>query len=361
MGGSPTPQYQAPQQVPIYSPAKPDPTLDIARINMQREGGLRALQMQTRLAKQMSQMPVETWTPDIFGSQGALTQAGQIAAINSFKSREAEKQNNPEAAEARRAIYQSALEDVQPNAWEKRMENWARTKGLQNYLTRGSEGSFGQEAFGEEASAEGEAVRNARLARAQQIIGQQPSVGIDPAQAVAALQGAQAQAMQQRAGIRERGFGLAQGMGQSASDFINQMMGTTSQGVAANQSEWRNYQNAMMQQSAQNYAIKAQQAANEQAQAAAQAANAQANQNALLSAGIGAAGTIAGTALAGPLGGALVGGLTSAGTKAAVGGGGARTPSVMDNTGFGQMANPAAQYYSNPFSGGGFSYFGTTR
>jgi hypothetical protein len=344
MGGS------SAQQLPVYTPNAPDPTLDIARINMQREGGLRALQMQTRLAEQMSQMPVETWTPDIFGSQGALTQAGQIAAVNAFKSREAEKQSNPAAAEARRAIYQSALEDVQPNAWEKRMENWARTKGLQNYLTRGTEGSFGQSAFGDEASAQGEAVRNARLARAQAIIGQQPSVGIDPGQAVAALQGAQAQAMQQRAGMRERGFGLAQGMGQSTSDFINQMMGATSQGVGANQAEWRNYQNAMMQQSAQNYAMKAQQAANEQA-----------NQNALISAGIGAAGTIAGTALGGPLGGALVGGLTSAGTKAAMGGGSTKTPSVMDNTGFGQMSNPAAQYYRNPFSDGGVSYLATQR
>ena len=345
MGGS------SAQQIPVYTPNAPDPTLDIARIKMQQEAGLRSLQMQTRLAEEMSKMPVETWTPDIFGSQGALTQAGQIAAINAFKSREAEKQSNPAAAQARQAIYQSALEDVQPNAWEKRMENWARTKGLQNYLTRGSEGSFGQSAFGDEASAQGEAIRNARLARAQQIIGQQPSVGIDPGQAVAALQGAQAQAMQQRAGIRERGFGLAQGMGQSTSDYINQMMGTTSQGVAANQAEWRNYQNAMMQQSAQNYAMKAQQAANEQA-----------NQNALISAGIGAAGTIAGTALGGPLGGALVGGLASAGTKAAMGGGGSTTsytPSVMDNTGFGQMANPVARYYTNPFSGGGYSYFGT--
>lgn len=358
MGGSSS------QQVPIYSPARPDPTLDIAKIKMAQEGGLRALQMQTRLAEQMSQMPVETWTPDIFGSQGALTQAGQIAAINAFKSREAEKQNNPAAAEARQAIFQSALEDVQPNAWEKRMENWARTKGLQNYLMRGSEGSFGQSAFGDEASAQGEAIRNARLARAQQIIGQQPSVGIDPGQAVAALQGAQAQAMQQRAGIRERGFGLAQGMGQSTSDYINQMMGATSQGVAANQAEWRNYQNAMMQQSAQNFAMQQQQAANEQA-----------NRNALISAGIGAAGTIAGSALAGPIGGALVGGLAGAGSKAAMGSG--MTTPASAYTGFGQAAasqpnyysgstsfssglNPASQYYGNPFSGG-FSYFGTQR
>lgn len=344
MGGSSS-------QVPMYTPNAPDPTLDIALIKMAQEGGLGTLKMQSRLAEQMSQMPTETWTPDIFGPQGALTQAAQVSAINAFKSREAEKQANPAAAAARKAIYQSALEDVQPNAWEKRMENWARTKGLENYLQRGAEGSFGQSAFGDEASAQGEAIRNARLARAQSIIGQQPSVGIDPGQAVAALQGAQAQAMQQRAGMRQMGFGLAQGIGQSATDYINQMMGATSQGVASNKSEWRNYQNALSQQAAQNYAMQVQQAANQQA-----------NTNALIGAGIGAVGTIAGSALAGPVGGAVLGGLTGAASKGLLPSGG------YSSMGAAQAAAPYASSYSDvagmgyvPRAMPTFSYFGTQR
>jgi hypothetical protein len=144
--------------------------------------------------------------------------------------------------------------------------------------------------------------------------------------AIAAQQAQQAQALQQRQAARQGGYQTAQQNLQSTTDWINQMMGSTSQAVNKQQQEWQNYQQAMMQAAAQN----------------------QSSQNALIGAGIGAAGTIAGTALAGPIGGALIGGLASAGAKSAMPSGGftAQTSApmaVQQKYGWGQFS-PSYSY-----------------
>jgi hypothetical protein len=239
-----------------------------------------------------------------------------------------------------------------PFSWQDELGQWTKTSGLQNYLQTGLQDStIGKSGFFDQATAQAQDLRAKNLALAQQAIGQAPVAGIDPAQAVAATQAANAQALQQREAARQAGYGLARANQQSATDWINQMMGSTSQAVNKQQQEWQNYQQAAMQAAAQN----------------------QASQNALIGAGIGAAGTIAGSALAGPVGGALVGGLASAGAKSAMGGGGTTPASAY--TGFGQASasqpnylsgspsfaqavNPASQYFGNPFSNAGITYFG---
>jgi hypothetical protein len=77
---------------------------------------------------------------------------------------------------------------------------------------------------------------------------------------------------------------------QSISDFVNKSMGGALSLNQTNRQEWRDYQNALSQISAQNAA----------------------SQNATTGALIGAAGTMAGTALAGPIGGMAVGALAPA-------------------------------------------------
>lgn len=225
----------------------PDSTLPMAMLANSASIGRQQLASQNELLKMVTGMPVESWTPDIFGNQGALTQAGQIAAINAFRSKQLEQQSNPAAAQAREAIQQSVAQDTSPDYWQKQMNEWARTKGLESYLGSGlKDSTIGKSGFFDQATAQGQAFRNANIARAQSVIGNAPVAGIDPAQAIAAEQAAQAQNYQQRQGLRQAGVAGAQANQQSTTDWINQLMGQTSQAVNANQQEWQNYQQAML-------------------------------------------------------------------------------------------------------------------
>jgi hypothetical protein len=182
-----------------------------------------------------------------------------------------------------------------PFSWQDELQQWTKTGGLQNYLQTGLQDStIGKSGFYDQATQQAQALRAQDLAQVAQAIGNAPTAGIDPAQAIAAQQAQQAQALQQREAARQGGWQSARANQQSATDWINQMMGTTSQAVTKQQQEWQNYQQAMMQAAAQN----------------------QSSTNALIGAGIGAAGSIAGGALAGPLGAAAGGALAKMGTSA---------------------------------------------
>jgi hypothetical protein len=234
MGGSQTPAM--PQQL-----AQPSFEPTAALLNMQASTGARALENQANLARMVTSTPLETWTPDIFGDQGALTQAGQIAAINAFKSQEAEKTANPAAAAARANLYKAAEENTTNDFWTKQMEDWSRTKGLKGYLSSGlADSTIGKSGYFDAATAQGKAFRDSNLQQAQNIIGQQAQVGIDPAQAIAAQQNALTQGYQQRAANRAMGANIAQGLGQSTTDWINSLMSSTSKGVSAHQANLQN-------------------------------------------------------------------------------------------------------------------------
>jgi hypothetical protein len=203
--------------------------------------------------KQISMTPLETWTPDIFSSNGAMTQAGQIAAINAFKSKDLEKKINPEAASAREQMYHQAAEMSAPNYWEKQMNEWAKTKGLQNQLQSGlQDGTIGKSAFFDQATGQGQAFKLANQAAIQQIIGNAPTAGIDPGQAIAAQNAAQAQGMQERGAFNQAILGGAGSLGnavggniQSISDAASQLMGASSQAVNAHNKNWQNWFDAV--------------------------------------------------------------------------------------------------------------------
>jgi hypothetical protein len=201
-----------------------------------------------RILGYAASQPIETWTPDIFGNQGALTQSAQIAAINQFKSRELEKQQNAPAAQAREQLAQTAANVSSPDYWQKQMNEWARTKGLQSYLGSGLQDStIGKSGYFDQATPQGQAFMAQNAALAKGLIGEQQQIGIDPNAAIAQLQGAQAQAMQDRATYKAGILGATEqaaqsginaqanaanayqsGSGQFAktsSDWINQLMG----------------------------------------------------------------------------------------------------------------------------------------
>jgi len=254
---------------------RPDPALSAAQLGMQSALGTQQMAQQNRLLGFAANMPLESWTPDIWGQDGMSTQAGEIAAINSFKSKELEKQTNPEMAALRQSLPAAMQEDLSPGNWQKQMDQWAKRAGLAKYLGSGmADSTVGKSALYDAGTLEGMAMRRANLDRAQAYLGGNPAptAGIDVGSILGAQQAAKAQGMQQRAGFQEAMLGRTQGAAQTTTDWINQMMSSTNQAAEANKKDWQNYQQAMLQ-GAQHNADQS---------------------NALVGAGIGAAGSIAG-------------------------------------------------------------------
>jgi len=138
-----------------------------------------------------------------------------------------------------------------PFSWQNELQQWTKTGGLQNYLQTGLQDStIGKSGFFDQATQQAQALRAQNLAQVAQAIGNAPTAGIDPAQAVAAQQAQQARDLQQRQAARQGGWQTAQGNLQSTTDWINQMMGSTSQAVNKEKQEWQNYQQALMTGSA---------------------------------------------------------------------------------------------------------------
>lgn len=235
---------------------------------------------QNRMLGYAANMPMETWTPDVWGQNGMATQAGQIAAINAFKSKELEQKTNPALAAMRQSLPSMIQEDLSPNNWQKHMDQWAKHAGLAKMLGSGAgDSTFSRSALFDAGTLEGQAMKRANLEQAQRYLAQNqaPVAGLDPGSIIGAQQAAQAQGMQQRAGFRDALMGRAQGAAQSTTDWINQMMSSTNQAAESNKRDWQNYQQAMLQ-GAQNNANQT---------------------NALIGAGIGAAGQFGGGYLAG--------------------------------------------------------------
>jgi hypothetical protein len=144
---------------------------------------------------------------------------------------------------------------VNPFSWQNELGQWTKTQGLQNYLGTGLQDStIGKSGFFDQATQQAQALRAQNLAQAAQAIGAAPVAGIDPAAAVAASQQAQANSLAQRNAARQGGWQGAQGNLQSTTDWINQMMGSTSQAINKEKQDWQNYQQAIMSGAAQNAA-----------------------------------------------------------------------------------------------------------
>ena len=228
----------------------------MAELGNLSSAGNQSLSNRNALLLQGARIPLQPFTPDLFGGGGAATQAGMISAIDAFKNKQLEQQQNAPAAAAREQLMQAAQEDVSPDYWNKQMANYAKTTGLQSQLASGlGDSTIGKAALFDQATAQGQAFRNANLGQAQQLIGNAPTGGyIDPSSAISAQQAAQAQNAQSRGNLIGGVYQGAQANQQSTTDWINQLMGASSQAISANQANWQNYQQAMMNQSAQNQA-----------------------------------------------------------------------------------------------------------
>jgi len=280
--------------------SRPDPALSVAQLGMQADLGAQQLAGQNRMLGFAANMPLESWTPDIWSQNGMSTKAAQIAAINAYKAKDLEQKNNPQLAQLRQQVPAAIQEDLLGTGWEKQLNDWAKHKGLTQYLGSGLQDStVGRSGLFDASTMEGMALKRANLQNAAQYLAGNPlpNAGLDTGSILGAEQQAAAAGMQQRAGFRDAMMGRTQGAMQSTTDWINQMMASTNSAAEGYKKDWQNYQQAMLQ-GAQH--------------------NADAT-NALIGAGIGAVGQIGGAAVGGGMGGGGGGGGRGGG-----GGGGGR-------------------------------------
>jgi hypothetical protein len=144
-----------------------------------------------------------------------------------------------------------------PFSWQNELQDWTKKAGLQQYLGTGLQDStIGKSGLYDLATQAGQQFRQKQLAGAEQAIGPAPVAGIDPQQAVQAGLAEKAAAYQQREGARTGGYEQAMANQQSTTDWINQMMGATSQLLNKNQQEWHDYRQGLLTAGAQNAAGK---------------------------------------------------------------------------------------------------------
>jgi hypothetical protein len=240
---------------PSQSIHPPDTKLTEALLSMQAGATKPMLDQQNRLLEYASSMPMESWTPDIFGQgTGAMDTAAQVGAINAFRSADLESKTNPNAQIMRQTLPKMLAEDLGGTGLQKQMDDWTSRHGIARLLGSGMQDStIGKSALFDAATQEGAALRraNEQAAAAYLSANQAPVAGIDPASANAALQGAAAQGMQQRQQRQQSLLGNLQSNAQSTTDWINQMINSTSNATNAYQSNWQNYNQAMMNASAQ--------------------------------------------------------------------------------------------------------------
>lgn len=265
----------------------PSDQLAIAQLSQQGGLGSQVLANQNQLLKYGAAMPIETWTPDIWGANGANTQAAQAAALNAFNSKKMEAMSNPAAAAMREQLPQMLKEDASQGYWEKQMNQFNKTHGISQYLGSGMQDStIGKSAMFDRSTAEGMALRARQEQALQGYLNATPAPigGIDPSAGIAAQQAAEAQGVQARQNRENSVYQGAQASNQSTLGWLNQMMGSQSNAINAHNQNWQNYQNAMLNSATQNANM-----ANQ-----ANAANA-AGTNALIGAGISAIGGMAGS------------------------------------------------------------------
>jgi len=141
--------------------------------------------------------------------------------------------------------------------WQNELQDWTKKSALQQYLQSGLQDStVGKSALYDAGTEQGQKFRERELAGVEQSLGARPMAGIDPAQATQIAPTQSAAALQQRDAIRQGGFAGAMSNQQSTTDWINQMMGSSSQLVNKNEEDWHNYKQAVMTQGATNAASK---------------------------------------------------------------------------------------------------------
>ena len=175
---------------------------------------------------------------------------------NLQRSKEFERLVSPETARMREELGSRVAEATDPEATQR----WATQQALKAGLMRGAqvgitpESSIARSAMFDLSTEAGRQARLQNLALQQGYLAstQAPVGGLDPATAIAAEQAAKAQNLEAMRRWQENVLGGQLGLAQSQSDWINQSLGNLANIGRTQQQDVQNYQQAMLQQTAQN-------------------------------------------------------------------------------------------------------------
>jgi len=229
-----------------------------------------------------AQHPTQSYMPNLPGMQKL---AEQEAYLNAANSQALEKAMSPDAAALRQALPKQLASDLTAASGVGASSPYTQQNLAQLFGSGMQDSTIGKSAYFDTNTAQGLARKQAAEQAAANYLAQNqaPTAGLDPGALVSAQQAAQAQAVQNANANQANIMGSTQANLQSTSDWINSQMANASQAVGANQQNWQNYQQALLNAAAGN----------------------RASQNATTGALVSAAGTIGGAALGGGFGGVL--------------------------------------------------------
>ena len=240
--------------------SKPDSSRDIAILMAMQQAQMGQQAQQAALMKAASEMPPQQQTYDPMQESKRLAEIGMA---NIQRARELEKQTSPAAAAMRQAQAAELAAELaaltSPEGTNQYINEWAKRHGLiQGFETGLQDSSIGRAATYDSALKARQNYEQQNLALQQQLLQQMqaPVGGIDPTSSIAAQESVKGQNLQSMQNWQNAMYGNVGGYNQSVADQMAQI-GTAFQNTqqTAGQNQ-QNYQNAMLQNKAQNYSAK---------------------------------------------------------------------------------------------------------
>lgn len=231
-----------------------DPARDVAIAMAMQQAQQQQIANQAEMLKQYSQIAPKPQTYDVLAQS---RRAAQLGLQNILQQRELERITSPEAAAMRLQQSKQIEQLTSPESERAYMQEYMRRQALpEKYATGLEDSTIGRAAMYDKALAARQAYqenidaqRRAYLASTQAPVG-----GISPETSIAAQQAAQAQNLAAQEAYRQSMFGNVEQLGQMASQSGMQQFANLGGLQQAQQQSNQAYQQAMLQNQAQNLA-----------------------------------------------------------------------------------------------------------
>jgi hypothetical protein len=234
--------------------SKRDPSRDIAIAMAMQNAQQQQMANQAEMLKIYAGMTPEQQRYD---AAAQSRRAAELGMQNIYRQRELERITNPEAEAFRRAQSQKVEELTDQKNAEQYMREYMRTQGLPTqYETGLGDSTIGRAAMYDRALAAKQAYEENLAAQRQAYLAstQAPTGGLSPAASIAGKMGAEAQNIAAMEAYKQGILGSAGELGQTGyQSAMNQFANLAGMQQAQQQSEM-NYQQAMLQNQAQNLA-----------------------------------------------------------------------------------------------------------
>jgi hypothetical protein len=247
MGGSKT--VNAQQYI-----SKRDPSRDIAIAMAMQQAQAQQMQNQAAMLQEYAKI-----TPDMqaYDASQQSQRAAQLGLENIFRAREMERITNPEAQAFRERQSQEIQDLTDKQNVDNYMREYMRTQGLPSqYATGLGDSTIGRAAMFDRALAAKQSYEENLAAQRQAYLAAQqaPVGGISPEASIAGKQAAQAQNLASMEAYRQGMLGSAGQFGQTGFQSAMNQFANLGGIQQANQQSQMRYQQAMLENQAQNLA-----------------------------------------------------------------------------------------------------------